>query len=263
MFCIKVLDKSNNTVFVTRGDNEVNLLCSRVYEQDDKIVIESDEKNIFVWLQFDDAIGSSLVYLTENNINYEIPFGEKRINLSPKAFSGDKHLIKIRKAYDFEINQYKNLSHSVVDYNKNVAFFPHISANVETRGEAVFAAQNAIDGVTINTSHGEWPYQSWRINQQADAKIKLDFGRKVTIDRIIIYIRADFPHDNWWEQGKVEFSDGTELDLNFNKSAEAQEFTFDKKTVTWLELGHLIKSNDPSPFPALTQIEVYGVEGSM
>lgn len=29
---------------------------------------------------------------------------------------------------------------------------------LETSGEAVFAAQNAVDGITANHCHGEWPY---------------------------------------------------------------------------------------------------------
>lgn len=39
-----------------------------------------------------------------------------------------------------------------------------------TRGESVFAAQNAIDGITVNTCHGEWLYQSWGINMQEDSR---------------------------------------------------------------------------------------------
>jgi hypothetical protein len=35
-------------------------------------------------------------------------------------------------------------------------------------------------------------------------------------------------------------------------------FSIKKKSVEWLTLGDLIKADDPSPFPALTQIEVYG-----
>ena len=31
-----------------------------------------------------------------------------------------------------------------------------------------------------------------------------------------------------------------------------------EKEITWLELCNLIKAEDPSPFPALSQIEVYG-----
>ena len=33
-----------------------------------------------------------------------------------------------------------------------------------------------------------------------------------------------------------------------------------KKGITWVRLEELIKADDPSPFPALTQIEVYGTE---
>ncbi len=260
MFCLKIVDKDCKTIAVASGDKEVNLICSHTYSEGDKIILESDNKELFVWIQFDDALDSSLVYLKENIITYEIPFGDKSINLSPKVFSGGKHLLKIKRAKSFEVNQYRNLSHNALDYHKNDTFYPHAYANVETRGEAVFAAQNAIDGITINTDHGEWPYQSWGINRQDDAKIKIDFGRLVKINRIIIYSRADFPHDNWWEKGTVTFSDGIKLTLDMIKTENAQEFVFEEKITSWIELGELVKSDDPSPFPALTQIEVYGME---
>lgn len=60
----------------------------------------------------------------------------------------------------------------------------------------MFAARNAIDGVVANDSHGRWPYESWGINMQDDAELTLDFGRAVDFDRIVLYTRADFPHDN-------------------------------------------------------------------
>ena len=63
--------------------------------------------------------------------------------------------------------------------------------NVETRGEAVFAARNAIDGVYENDAHGIWPYQSWGINRDPNAALTLDFGRPVTIDELRLTLRAD------------------------------------------------------------------------
>lgn len=260
MFCFKILKGNEGTLAVARGENEVNFVYNGIYQKNDRIFLESDEKDIFVWLQFDDAIGSSLVYLKDYNIDFEIPFGEKRINLSTKAFTGSKHLIKIKKAKDYEISTYRNLSYSVVDFSANKAFFPHAIANVETRGESSFAAQNAIDGITANESHGEWPYQSWGINQQADAKIKIEFGRKVIVDRINIYLRADFPHDNWWTKGELTFSDGTKLKVDLEKTSQCQEFTFEEKNITSVGFCNLIKSKELSPFPALTQIEVFGRE---
>ena len=135
-------------------------MVAREYEEGDRILLEVSGEKEYAWVQLDDAFGKSLVYLT-GNFNYNIPFGEKRINISPKVFSGDKHLISVRKAKDFEIKSYRNLALNVNDNHENTSCFPHAYANVETRGEAVFAAKNAIDGVTANECHGEWPYDSW------------------------------------------------------------------------------------------------------
>ena len=140
----------------------------------------------------------------------------------------------------------------------DVLCYPHATANVETRGESVFAAKNAIDGVRANLSHGEWPYESWGINMQDDAAMKLDFGRPVLADRIVLYTRSDFPHDNWWQQVTIRFSDGSEQEFPLEKSSRAHVLPIPEKEITWLELCNLIKAEDPSPFPALSQIEVYG-----
>lgn len=58
----------------------------------------------------------------------------------------------------------------------------------------------------------------------------------------------------------VTFSDGEEKEFHLIKTEEGQEFLFDKKKISWLEISHLIPSGEPSPFPALAQIEVYGTE---
>ncbi len=256
-FSLKVLDKNNNTLISSCGAGEVSLVFDRAYEEGDQILLESSSESAYVWLQVDDAIGSSLVYIT-GNVTYTVPFGEKRINLSPKAFYGDKHLITVKEAKDFEVKAYRNLAINVNDQHGMINCFPHATANVETRGESVFAAQNAIDGVTINNSHGIWPYQSWGINRQDDARIRIDFGREVETDRISLYTRADFPHDNWWEKVSFSFSDGSQLDFEMEKSDKPHEISFETKRITWIDMHDMKKADDPSPFPALTQIEVYG-----
>ncbi len=48
--------------------------------------------------------------------------------------------------------------------------------------------------------------------------IKIDFGREVEIDRIILYTRADFPHDSWWEQATIRYSDGSAEKISMQKS---------------------------------------------
>lgn len=257
VLALKVLDKNGKTICVSRGDDFVSLVCTAQYQEGDRIVLETSEKNIHVWLQVDDALGASMCYVTDN-VSYDIPFGEKRICYSPKVFSGNRHYLYARCAKAYEIDAYRNLALNVCDQHGDTHCYPHAWANVETRGESVFAARNAIDGVCENRSHGEWPYESWGINMQDDAQITLEFGRPVEIDKVTLYTRSDFPHDNWWKQVTVTFSDGESMEWQLEKSRLPHELAIPGKKITWLRLEKLIKADDPSPFPALSQIEVYG-----
>lgn len=254
---LQIQNKDGNILKESNGLTEVNLVYNGEYQEGDQIVLEIGEVDTFYYIQLDDAKGKSLVYL-KGNVTYTIPFGEKRINTSPKVFSGNRHVLSVKKAMPEEIMNYRNLSENVWDQHGEVNCYPHASANVETRGESVFAALNAIDGVTVSESHGQWPYESWGINRRDDATWKLEFGRPVEMDKLIIYTRADFPHDNWWEKATVTFSDGTQEILDLKKGGEAQVFNIHKNNIEWLELSELIKADDPSPFPALTQLQVYG-----
>ena len=195
MIQIKVLDAEKNIVAENGGQEEVNLTLRREYQEGDTIVFEIGGETGHYWMQVDDVLGKSLVYLTGDQ-TYEIPFEEKKFNLSPKAFTGEKQLLCLRKARPYEINIYRNLAENVNDQHGDVNCYPH----------------------------------------------------------------ASFPHDNWWVKGTVEFSDGSSMVLDLEKTDGAQEFTFSEKKISWLVLKDLIKADDPSPFPALTQIEVFGTE---
>lgn len=260
LLTLKILNGKGRTLAVSRREGQVNMVYTAPYQEGDYILLETSEENLFLMVQVDDALGEAFVYLTKKSFIYTVPFGEKRICYSPKVFSGDRHLLSVREATKEEIASYRNLALNVMDQHGDTYCYPHASANVETRGEAVFAARNAIDGVTENSSHGEWPYGSWGINQRADATMKVEFGRKVEIDKIVLVLRADFPHDNWWKEVTIRFSDNTTKVCPLEKTAVGQVITLDKKLVEWVQLENLIKADDPSPFPALTQIEVYGTE---
>lgn len=258
---LKVVDKAENTLCVNSGEDFVDLVHTAEYSDGDRIILESSEKGIHLIVQIDDAMGPAFLYV-KDMISYQIPFGEKRICYSPKVFYGSRHYLYARVARTEEMEVYRNLALNPMDQHENASYFPHASANVETRGESVFAAKNAIDGVLANRSHGEWPYQSWGINRQADACMKVEFGKLVETDKVVLYTRADFPHDSWWQQVSLSFSDGSEIIWELEKRTDAHVITFDKKRIEWISLGNLIKAEDESPFPALTQIEVYGVCGT-
>jgi hypothetical protein len=258
-FSISIINAAGDLLALDRAQGLASLVYSAEYQPGDRIVITTSEPECHAWLQLDEVLGASMVYLTGSFV-YTVPFCEKRYNLSPKAFTGDSHYLFVREAFPHQIGAYRNLALNVCDQHDARNIYPHASANVETRGEAVFFACNAIDAILENRSHGIWPYQSWGINRQADAELMVDFGRVVEVDQIVLFTRADFPHDSWWTQVTLRFSDGSVEIWPLEKSRFHQILRFPKKRISWIKLGDLIKADDPSPFPALTQLEVYGTE---
>lgn len=256
-----IKDRDGAVKFQTAEQNQVLMVYEGTYEEGDSIVFETSETDTYYVIRVDDSMDESYVYLTKPEVVYVIPFAEKKISYNPKSFTGEKHYITMRKAEEYENAAYRNLAKNVMDQHGDHGCYPHAHANVETRGESVFAARNAIDGVVANESHGAWPYESWGINQQDDAIITLDFGRAVDFDKVVLYTRADFPHDNWWVKATLTFSDGTSQVVEMEKSVKPHVFQMEKTGITWMTIGELIKADDPSPFPALSQVEVYGVNG--
>ncbi|WP_063566454.1 hypothetical protein [Paenibacillus sp. O199] len=255
------IQNADGVVLETRTDSEqVNLVYRQAYGSGDSIVLRSSDVNVYLIIQLEDSMNPAFVYFTGEEYRYAIPFDEKRVSYSPKSFTGDKHVLHARLATREEIEAYKNVALNPYDQHGNESCFPHASANVETRGESVFAARNAINGNSANDSHGEWPYESWGINQRDDAAITVNFGRTVSIDKVVLTLRADFPHDNFWERVTLTFSDGSSEQASLIQTHKPQTIEIQSKDVEWVTLSELIKSSDPSPFPALSQFEVFGRE---
>ena len=240
------------------GTGRVTLVYAAPYAEGDVIHMSGSSPG-YVVAMLEDSMAETFGYLS-GGFCLAVPFGEKRVSYSPKSFTGGIHLLWARQASPLETGAYRNLALNPLDSHDNKGFFPHVSANVETRGESVFAARNAIDGCFANSGHGPWPYQSWGINRDPGAELLLDFGREVRVDRLVFTLRADFPHDNWWKRCSVWFSDGSQVDAPFVKTGGRQQIDMEPRVVRWLKVGRLIKDeDDPSPFPALTQLEAWGV----
>ena len=167
------------------------------YEPGDAVSITVPQPGFYV-ICLEDTMGEQFVYMKERTFRFEIPFEEARLCYNPRAFVGAAHYFSARPATDAEAHMHRDLARNVYDCHGNTVCFPHASANVETRGESVFAARNAIDGVIAPWCHGAYPFTSWGINRDPNAAWRLDFGRKVRVDALTLYLRADFPHDAWW-----------------------------------------------------------------
>ena len=76
----------------------------------------------------------------------------------------------------------------------------------------------------------------------------------------MVFLRADFPHDNYWQRVRFTFSDGGVETAALQKTDQEQCIALAApRRVTWIRMDALIQDpDDPSPFPALTQWMVFG-----
>ncbi len=151
---------------------------------------------------------------------------------------------------------YKNLALNPNDVRGPAATYPHATSNSECRNELCYAAKNVIDGSAANRGHGP-KYPSWGPAQLTDLWLKIDFGRPIEADKVVIYIRADFPHDAYWRTGTVEFSDGSKEKVSFRKTAAPQEFRFTPRRIYWLRITDLVQ-DEPLGWCGFTEVEVWG-----
>ena len=253
------IKNGEDILFEKQGNEELYSIYSEEYKAGDTIEAEFSEEGLY-WVNLDTGLMPALLWC-RGLYTLPVPFDDAKLPYPPQSFTGNLHLLQIRKAKDGERGNYRNLALNPYDWHGNNALYPHTYATVETRGESVFASRNAVDGYIASDNHGKFPWSSWGINRNPDAEMTVDFGRPVDIESIIFYDRADFPHDAWWTEATVSFSDGSEEKASLEKLDGAQKpVKADRKGITSITVSHLIKADDPSPFPALVQIEAWGKE---
>ncbi|MBI9018164.1 MAG: endo-1,4-beta-xylanase [Phycisphaerae bacterium] len=131
-----------------------------------------------------------------------------------------------------------------------------VSTNSVCRGEKCFAGENVIDGNLQNKGHGS-EFPSWGPDKREDLWLKIEFAEKVTVDRVDLLIRADFPHDSYWHTAKLEFSDGSSQLIKIEKTAAMQTFTFDKRQSRWVKFTDLVQEK-PLGWCGFTEVIVWG-----
>jgi rhamnogalacturonyl hydrolase YesR len=154
---------------------------------------------------------------------------------------------------------YRNVALNPLDStNREPVSFPHATSNSEYN-QREFAARCAIDGNRRNDDvHGSG---SWGPQKEPGIWWRLDFGRPVEIDKLVLFLRAawtpaDAPHDSYWQEASVEFSDGSTEKLALKQVASGQEFPLAKRTVSWLVLKNLEPAADR--WCALCEFEAWG-----
>lgn len=257
---LKLLSENGEVKAKAYGE-EIDETFTRTYEAGDRFRLETDGAE-FVRLALDPTMQPSLVYLPDGVFEFAVPFGyERQACYAPDAFAGETHRVRAAEPSEAEIYGERCISLNSHDRHNVVKYFPHASANFVTREDPCFFERNAIDGVRDNEGHGLYPFHSWGGGLREDLEYTVDFGTEVETDRVTVYLRADFPHDTYWKEAALEFSDGARVPLTLAGTKEGQTFTFPKKRTASVKLTGFRQQRleDGSlSFAALSQLEIYG-----
>ena len=257
---LKVIRENGDVKFKAYGD-AIDTHFTGEYEEGDKIRVELCDGQ-FVKLKLDQTLKESIVYVPDGIFDFVVPFGRERKSCyALTAFEGDDHRFVLSEPDEVEIYGERLISLNSHDRHNVPKYFPHAVANFVTREDPCFFERNAVDGEINNLGHGPYPYHSWGGGLREDLEFEVHFGREVEVNRVVVYLRADFPHDTYWKECDLQFSDGSMVHANFEKTADGQEIVFEKKTTEFVRMTGLkqMRLEDGSlSFAALTQFEVYG-----
>ena len=236
---------------------EVLLCLDHLWQEGDTVEITAPPLS-HLWVRMGAAVPEGEVFLPDGRLLWRVPAGEHRLAYAPSAFTAPRNILSARLMLPMEIYTLRDVARNPLDLRGEVSFFPHCTANVETRGESVFAARNVIDGLRYNTYHGEWPFESWGIGAREDAWCRIDFGRPLEVERMALTLRADFPHDAYWISGHAVDSEGGDIAFYLKKTPERQWIVLGRRLISWIRLERMVKSDDPSAFPSLRSWEIIG-----
>ncbi len=254
---------SGSTVYSLTGNDMVALPVPRKYNVGDKVSVTLPEGEKYVCVTLASKMGESLLYVPDGVYTYEIT-SEIAANSSYVMNASNKmsyinNTVAVRLPTDEELKETRNLALNAYDRAAATGSYPHATSNDVHNGQAEFAARNIIDGFIGNTGHGTFPNQSWGPSQNnPSAYLSVDFGREVNVSELHVYIRADFPHDTYYTDATLEFSDGSTREISLRKTEAVQIIDLNGKVTSGVTLKNLNKGG--SEWAALMEVEVYGSE---
>lgn len=242
------------------GTGLVELVLSKSIAAGDKITVTLPEGATHLYFCLTSRMTEALIYVPNGVFEYTLPANLDKIFPSTlRSFAYPQMYARIPTAE--EIAQETNLAANAYDLSTTgtVTTFPHatatdtystLSANPE------FQPRNAIDGFANNRGHGTYPVQSWGPNQGVSAEFKIDFGRNVKVNRYVVTIRGDFPHDGGFTDAEAVFSDGTVQPIILETTKDQQEFTLPEPVETTSFVLRL--TGEAGKWSSITEVEVYG-----
>lgn len=255
-----------NKSYSAKGEGMVILNVGK-YSSNDKLTITLPAGEKYLAVSISSRVGEAIVYCPDGKFTYTFPALNKVFPNSMNPSSGivyTNNTITARIPSDEELAKKHNLALNPYDLTNATNVYPHASTNNVYTTSDEWAARNAIDGFTANKGHGNYPYQSWAPSStiKADDYFMIDFGRTVTVNELVVVIRADFPHDSYFTGCTVTLSDGTTMEINLTNSALEQVIDLGGVTTTSVKFSNFSveKTNASTEYAALVEVACMGTE---
>ncbi|MDR0335535.1 MAG: hypothetical protein LBI18_00410, partial [Planctomycetaceae bacterium] len=125
------------------------------------------------------------------------------------------------------------------------------TSNSHHKYRAEFSPKNLIDGNKSSDS----PF--WQPDPRTDLWVKVEFGREVSVERTVIYLKK-FPNSQkTWTSATLVFSDGSKFPVTLKHTNEPQEFAFPAKKTNFVQLTDL-KESFPLGINGIVEWEIFG-----
>ena len=260
---IAITYKSGGKIYsdVTDFSGAKKLELPTYYKSGDTLTVKLPDGEKYLGLTMDTLMGEAIIYLPDGEYNFTVPSDLLNYN---RTFKNTNNKTIIARVVDKEeLNNRRNLAFNPYDIADSDSY-PHATANSNYGNLSQFVVRNAIDGITANDAHGAYPNHSWGPDKGSGHWMNVDFGREVSIDEVVITIRASFPHDTYFNSGRLEFYDKDNeltdsVDIVIEKTSEPQTFTFEAINAYSVKLTNLsavdIEGDD---WAAISEFEVYG-----
>ena len=143
MISITVQSSEGTVLAYAEHPEEAWLSVDRAYLPGDVIRITGSSR---LRVRMDQALPAGEVFLPSGVMTWPVPAGEHRLAYAPGTFEAPRHIIFAAAVPDSGLHRIRNLALNPADLRGDTDFYPHCTANVETRNEACFCARNVIDG---------------------------------------------------------------------------------------------------------------------
>lgn len=232
-----VFKPSSGKAETVSGEDSIQYDIASGYKQGDNIKVTLPEGQHYLAVCLAKGkVKEAILYLPNSVFTYTAQNMSKSY---PNVMGTTKCAFTARIPTEEEITASRNLALNPADLEGAKVVFPHaITSSVHDKtnedNRLQFEARNAIDGCTQNNGHGVYPFQSWGPTNTMNSSdyFTVDFGRDVSLTELKIYIRADFPHDTYWDSCTVIFSDGSSQEISLEKTGDAQSIVFDAPVTT-------------------------------